>query len=155
MSPSIVNKEEIMIAGICGSGNNTGGVWQEFEELNEEIGLNNKISDNGYEVRFNDEKSNKVHVGNAVSNSDIAAVFSLIKLPASQYVSFEVHVENGYDSENNAIDKWLAENSEIYTQRLFDGRKYIVEYYDERFNGDEPGSIVEIWIPIEKVNHHE
>jgi predicted transcriptional regulator YdeE len=25
---------------------------------------------------------------------------------------------------------------------------YCVEFYDERFKGDEAGSVIEIWIPI-------
>jgi len=28
----------------------------------------------------------------------------------------------------------------------------VVEFYDERFNGDSEDSIAEIWIPIEKIN---
>jgi predicted transcriptional regulator YdeE len=33
---------------------------------------------------------------------------------------------------------------------LLDGKHFCVEYYDERFNGEESGSIVEIWIPVGK-----
>ena len=64
--------------------------------------------------------------------------------------SFEVYVANGYDSENNAMNEWLLTNAEGYSQRLLNGAYYCVEYYDERFNEDETGSIVEIWVPVEK-----
>ena len=71
-------------------------------------------------------------------------------LPPSEYASFDVYVVNGYDSENNAMDEWLKTNQMGYTEKLLDGINYCVEYYDERFNGNETGSIVEIWYPITK-----
>ncbi len=74
----------------------------------------------------------------------------VIKLPASKFASFEIYVTNGYESENNAMNEWLETNQEGYTEKLLDNTHYCVEYYDERFNGSESGSIVEIWIPIEK-----
>lgn len=57
--------------------------------------------------------------------------------------------EDGYEIENNAMEEWLETYKQSYSERLLDGKKhYCVEYYDERFNGDEADSIVEIWIPI-------
>ena len=48
------------------------------------------------------------------------------------------------------MDEWLASNEEGYSEKLLNGKNYCVEYYDERFSGEESGAIVEIWIPIEK-----
>jgi predicted transcriptional regulator YdeE len=48
------------------------------------------------------------------------------------------------------MNEWLKSNQEGYSERLIDGKHYCVEYYDERFKGNEAGSIVEIWVPIEK-----
>jgi predicted transcriptional regulator YdeE len=73
-----------------------------------------------------------------------------MELPPSQYASFDVYVANGYDSENSAMDEWLELNKDKYTQKLYDNNPYAVEFYDERFHGNDTGSIVEIWIPIEK-----
>ena len=49
------------------------------------------------------------------------------------------------------MEEWLAGNSEGYSEKLLDNCHYCVEFYDERFNGYEADSIVEIWVPIEKV----
>ena len=78
------------------------------------------------------------------------SAYTLLELPPCRYASFEVYVSNGYESENNAMDEWLASNEEGYSEKLLNGKNYCVEYYDERFSGEESGSIVEIWIPIEK-----
>jgi len=90
-----------------------------------------------------------------VADTEIDGVFSLMKLPASIYASFEVYVARGYDSENEAMDEWLEANRERYTQRKCDGKPYVVEFYDERFDGDSENSIVEIWVPIEKTRSRE
>lgn len=151
MHPRIMEKEELLIAGVTGDGSKTHEIWERFIELNEKIGFKNKLSNNGYEVRIYDENRCACHVGVCVSDSEIDCAFTLMKLPASTYASFEVYVARGYDSENDAMDEWLKANKEKYVQRLIDGKPYVVEYYDERFDGDSEDSIVEIWIPIEKI----
>jgi len=91
-----------------------------------------------------------VHVGYAITGSPVEEPYCIYKLPASEYASFDVYVANGYESENTAMDEWLATNQQGYSERLLDNAHYCVEYYDERFNGNEAGSIVEIWVPIKK-----
>lgn len=151
MHPKIIRKEKLLIAGITGDGNKTRELWQHFCELNEKIGFKNKLSENSYEVRIYDVNQCTCHVGVCVSSSEVDSAFTLLKLPASTYASFEVYVARGYDSENDAMDEWLEANKEKYKQRVIDGKPYVVEFYDERFNGDSEDSIVEIWIPIEKI----
>lgn len=108
---------------------------------------------NGYEVRVYESDKCTVHVGYSVSSKDnIDSAYSVFELPASKYASFDVYVSNGYESENNAMDEWLKTNGEGYSERrINENTHYCVEYYDERFSGNEANSIVEIWIPIEKV----
>lgn len=73
----------------------------------------------------------------------------LFELPVSKYAIFDVYTAHGYESENDAMCEWLETKKELYSEKLLDGAiHYCVEYYDERFNGNESGSIVEIWIPI-------
>jgi predicted transcriptional regulator YdeE len=150
LHPRIIKHGALVIAGVLGDGNKTGDVWNAFEKLSGEKPLEGKISDNGYEIRLCDDDKITVHVGFAVSGERVDAAYSLLKIPASQYAVFDVYVQNGYDSENTAMNEWLATNEEGYSEKLLDGKNYCVEYYDERFNGSEAGSIVEIWIPIEK-----
>jgi predicted transcriptional regulator YdeE len=91
-----------------------------------------------------------VHVGFAVSDVPVDEAYTVLTLPASEYASFDVCVADGYDSENSAMDEWLKTNQQGYTERLLEGTHYCVEYYGERFHDSAPGSIVEIWIPVEK-----
>lgn len=70
---------------------------------------------------------------------------------------YEIRVYDGdkctvYESENSAMHEWLRTNDEGYSEKLInENAHYCVEFYDERFNGDDTDSIVEIWIPIEKI----
>lgn len=151
MHPKMMKKGELLIAGITGDGSKTYELWERFCKLYEEIGINNKLSDNSYEIRIYDGNKCMCHVGVCVYDNEVDSAFTLLKLPASTYASFEVYVARGYDSENDAMNEWLEANKEKYKQRRIDGNPYVVEFYDERFNGNSEDSIVEIWIPIEKI----
>lgn len=112
-----------------------------------------QLSEYGYEVRLYNEDSCLVHVGVAVADSEaVDSAYGVMKLPASSYAVFEVYVARGYDSENESMNRWLEENKDKYRQRQLDGRHYVVEFYDERFQGDSPESVVEVWIPLEEVS---
>jgi AraC-like DNA-binding protein/predicted transcriptional regulator YdeE len=149
--PKMMEKEELLIAGITGDGRKTRELWEQFCMLYEKIGIENKLSENSYEIRIYDDSKCTCHVGVAVSEPIADPAFSVMSLPASVYASFDVYVAKGYDSENDAMDDWLKANKMRYKQRLMDGNPYVVEYYDEKFQGDSEDSIVEIWIPIEKI----
>ena len=150
LNPKIIKRDALKIAGVSGDGNKTGEVWEKFMKLAGERPLAEKLSENGYEIRIYGGDDSSVHVGYSVSAVPADNAYATIKLPASEYASFEVYVAKGYDSENGAMDEWLKTNG-AYSERLFEGgAHYCVEYYDERFNGEEDGSIVEIWVPVEK-----
>lgn len=150
VNPKIISREEIIIACTNGDGNETLKVWQAFEKLSTDKPLNNKLSDNGYEVRIYDGENCTVYTGLSVTDEQIDSGYTIFNIPASKYASFDVYPAKGYDSENNAMDEWLSTNDEGYTERLINNQHYCVEFYDERFKGEEAGSIVEIWVPIEK-----
>ena len=150
INPKIIKRDALTIAGVAGDGGRTGDVWAAFMQLNGEKPLKSKLSDNGYEIRLYDGGRCTVHVGFAVADFPADGAYDVFKLPASEYASFDVYVINGYESENNAMDEWLKTNEQGYTERLLGDSHYCVEYYDERFHGDEAGSIVEIWVPVEK-----
>ncbi len=151
VNPRMIKQGELLIAGVTGDGSQTGELWQRFMELDKKIGLKNKVSDNGYEVRIYNGDECKCHVGVCVSDNNVDSAFTLLRLPASAYAAFEVYVARGYDSQNDAMDEWLEANKERHRQRTIDVSPYVVEFYDQRFHGDSEDSIVEIWIPIEKV----
>lgn len=152
LKPNIIKKEAMLIAGTYGDADKTWEVWNSFEKLISEHPIKNCLSKNGYEIRICDENRSVVYVGYPILNrSDVDSAYSVFELPSSKYASFDVYVANGYMSENNAMQEWLKTNDEGYTERLLNNEShYCVEYYDERFNGSEADSIVEIWVPIQK-----
>lgn len=151
VSPTIMKRGPLRIAGVSGNGNQTGQVWQRFARLSDEKPLPNALSESGYEVRLYAGDRCNVHVGQCVDGGPMDAAYSVLELPASSYAVFEVYVARGYESENNAMDEWLATNAEGYAQRPLDGEThYCIDYYDERFQGDDAQSIVEIWVPVQK-----
>jgi len=150
VNPKLLKKPALFIAGTSGDGERTAEVWAAFEELVKQHPLRNKLSSDGYEVRICDAHRHTVHVGYMVKSTEVDPVYKVISLPASEYASFDVYVANGYDSENNAMMEWLATNEQGYAERLLDNAHYCVEFYDERFTGNDEGSIVEIWMPVKK-----
>lgn len=150
LNPNIIKRGKIIIAGACGDGSQTSELWNTFEKLNNETPLLNAVSKSGYEIRMYDGDKCIVYVGYWVSDKNVDKKFSIYELPESIYASFEVYVVNGYESENDAMEKWLDTNNDGYSEKKLNGMQYCVECYDERFNNDESGSIVEIWVPIQK-----
>jgi len=150
LNPKIIKQNELIIAGVSGEWHKTYETWVEFEKLKAEKPLKNKLSDNGYEIRLYNSIKRSVHVGFAVSDDKVDESYEIFKIPASKYASFDVYVAKGYDSENNTMNEWLETNQDGYFEKLLGDTQYCVEYYDERFKGNEADSIVEIWIPIEK-----
>jgi predicted transcriptional regulator YdeE len=145
MEPKIIRKEKLQIAGIMGDGSKTAQLWETFETKNKTYGLDKKTVSPGYEVRFYYDGKCDCFVGLAVAEENAAEGFELLSLPESDYVSFDVVVANGYDSENANMRKWLDLNSDKYTQASVDGKNFVVECYNERFKD----GIVEIWIPLD------
>ncbi len=150
MEPRIIEQPQMYIAGVSGDGRMTAQVWQSFMELQGKRKLVNALSQDGYEVRICEEYGQTCHVGLSISSPQAEAEYTVLPLPAALYASFDVYVAEGYDSQNTAMDEWLNNNYSNYTQRLLDGKYYIIEFYDERFHGNESDSIVEIWVPIEE-----
>lgn len=151
LNPNIIKRDSLIIAGTYGEGNKTWDVWNAFETLSIEKPLNNILSTDGYEIRVYEKEICTVYVGYPVSDKNVDPAYSIFELPSSKYASFDIYVSQGYESENNAMNEWLKTNNEGYTERLLNGNlHYCVEFYDERFSGNESDSIVEIWIPIEK-----
>lgn len=149
MQPKLIHRDKLIIAGKSGDGSETAELWQKFVTATQRHEMQNKYSDDGYEVRICSEDRCDCHVGYLVAGEEINDAFDLLVLPASEYAAFDVYVEQGYDSQNNAMDEWLEHNKDKYSQQKYNGKEYAIEYYDERFSGDQPGSIVEIWVSIE------
>ena len=141
----------MIIAGVSGDGADTARLWQEFTEKEQQIAQDDRIDGCGYEVRVYCDQGCFCHVGVAVRSEEAAGALATFSLQPCQYAVFEVRVCEGYDSQNAAMDRWLKEHKEGYVQARYQGNLYAVEAYGEKFNGDEPDSIVEIWVPVERL----
>ena len=152
IEPKIIRKGELIIGGLMGDGAKTGELWNEYEEISDKSPLKNKMEEYGYEIRLYDGSNCDCFVGVRVSSDVVVSPFKTLKLPDVLYAVFEIYPYMGYESQNQAMDKWLIENKEKYQQLKLNGKDYIVEFYDERFKGNEDAdSVVEIWIPIIKL----
>jgi len=148
MVPRIIKCQEITISGMTGDGFDTAKLWEDFTNKEELYNVTNKINDNAYEIRFDFDNKCNCFVGYAVNEDFNDVNFEILKLSASEYVVFDVIAANGYDSENKNMDLWLENNKNKYSQAKIDEKFYVIECYTERFND----GIVEIWIPLNKIN---
>jgi predicted transcriptional regulator YdeE len=150
MEPKMIIKGETAIYGLRGDGLNTGALWEKFKKRFSKNPFE-KVTDDAYEIRtFEGAKPGAdVLVGYEWDNAYAATGWNFAVLPAGEYAVFDVLVANGYDSENDAMEKWLDENKERYNQR----GDFIVERYvpDKFKSGDKPDSIVEIWLPVSRI----
>jgi predicted transcriptional regulator YdeE len=150
--PAIITRDSLYITGLSGNGAKTGDVWNAFESLYNKTPFE-KADENGYELRFKSEVNEPehgkdIHAGFLTAYKPAANGFTTVVLPASEYAVFDVIAANGYNSENENMNNWLVNNKDTYSQRVLDGMYFAVECYNEKFKN----GIVEIWIPIEKVD---
>ena len=159
MQPNIIQMDRLCIAGKIGDGSKTHDIWNAFDRQYNQKPFP-KTNGNGYEIRFwksrvsakTPDPQKTVHVGFAVDSAADAEGFDIITLPAAGYAVFDVCVAKGYDSENEAMEKWLADHAAEYRMLEFDGFEYVVECYNEKFKGgNQPDSVVEIWMPVVKI----
>jgi len=153
MEPKIVKMDKLTIIGLTGNGTETGKVWSDFLELYSKNPFP-KADENSFEIRFYDGEQKvtqgmEIHVGFLTLIKDNLDGYTTIVIPATDYAVFDVNVAKGYDSENKNMDKWLLENETKYTQLQIEGKKFVVECYNENFKGgDKSDSIIEIWLPV-------
>ena len=142
------------MAGVRGSGDETGKAWDAFMRLSKLIPLTNKAGEEGYEVRmYPAEGPGEVHVGLAVKDAGIPPEYKVLFVPASKYAEFEIRPAKGYESSNAEMNRWLSENAQVYQELLLDGKHYTIEVYDSRYKGDkDPDSVVGILMPIRAVS---
>lgn len=151
LEPKIIKKEGIIVSGVCGDGSKTAKLWQEYEELERKDPLMNKNENSGYEVRLYDGNGKcECYVGVCTDKEVYQSGYCSITLPDDiLYAVFEIYPIEGYESQNKFIDNWLEKNKNIYEQYKMNDKYFAVEYYGEKFKGNnDPESIVEIWIPI-------
>jgi predicted transcriptional regulator YdeE len=153
MNPKIIKKDAFLIAGVTGSGDETGKAWEAFRKLDKINPLKNKVGEEGYEIRmYPGEGPGEVNVGVMVKDARVPAEYRVISLPASQYAEFEIFPSKGYESSNAEMNNWLSEKASVFKEALINSRHFVIEVYDKRYNGDkDPNSVVGILVPIVSV----
>jgi predicted transcriptional regulator YdeE len=150
MEPKIYSREALLIAGVSGSGDETARAWEAFMKLTKLSPLTNQAGEEGYEIRlYAADGQCRVHVGLPVKDQSIPSEYQIMSLPGSLYAEFEIRPSRGYTSSNATIDRWLADNTARYKERLLADKHLAVEVYDKRYKGEEdPESVVGILIPV-------
>jgi len=154
MKPKIFSRKTFPVAGVTGSGDETGKAWEAFMKLSKLSPLKNKVGEEGYEIRMYPSEGGpgQVHVGVQVKDARVPPEYRVISLPASLYAEFEIYPSKGWESSNDEMNKWLEENSASYKEALLDGMHYGIEVYDKRYKGDkDPKSVVGFLMPIKPV----
>jgi predicted transcriptional regulator YdeE len=151
MEPKIITKEALIVAGVTGSGDETGKAWEAFMKLDKLNPLKNKVGEEGYEIRMypGGEGPGEVHVGVQVKDARVPAEYKVISLPAFKYAEFEIYPSKGYGSSNAEMSNWLSENARVYREGRLDDKSFAVEVYDKRYKGEQDStSVVGILVPI-------
>ena len=152
MGHEIIEKEEMILAGIVDSGAHVGqinitGLWDRFIEQSNEI-PNQVDADKGYELHIEEDRSPRKHfilIGVEVEKVEHEPLEIFTKvLPAGKYLRYTHQFSDGsYAQAFESLYDWL-EDSDYKPAYAFD-----VQCYDERFNGsDDPESIIEILVPV-------
>ena len=153
MEPKIMSKKAFLVAGVTGSGDETGKAWDALRKIQKLYPLKNQVGEAGYEIRmYPAERPGEVHVGVAVKDARVPAEYKVVSLPASTYAEFVIYPSKGYESSNTEMNKWLSDNAGIYKEALINGKHFAIEVYDKRYKGDkDPTSVVGCLVPIVSV----
>lgn len=153
IEPKIIRKGELSIVGVLGNGQTTGQVWDDFMARENKHPIIGQKEDSGYEVRmYNEDQTCDCLVGVHADIHKNLSHYDTKILPDVLYAVFEIYPAKGYESQNSAIDKWVKQNKDKYQAFRFENKSYAIEYYDERFKGNEDmNSVLEIWIPVIKI----
>jgi len=151
MEPKIIKKEAFIIAGVTGSGDETGKVWEAFMKLNKISPLKNQVGEDGYEIHMypGGEGPGEVHVGVQVKDARVPAEYKVVSVPAFSYAEFVIYPAKGYGSSNTEMNKWLQANAGTYREGRLGDKNFAIEVYDKRFKDDkDPASVVGCLVPI-------
>ncbi len=151
MEPKIIKKEALIVAGVTGSGDETGKAWEAFMKLDKLNPLKNKVGEEGYEIRMypGGEGIGEVHVGVQVKDKRVPAEYKVVSVPAFKYAEFEIYPSKGYESSNSEMSNWLLDNEKVYKEGRLDDKPFGVEVYDKRYKGEkDPTSVVGFLVPI-------
>ena len=154
MEPKIISKKALLIAGVSGSGDETGKAWEAFMKLNKINPLKNQVGEEGYEIRMypGGEGPGEVHVGVQVKDARVPSEYKVVSVPAFLYAEFEIYPSKGYGSSNAAMNKWLSDNQKVYKEGRLGDKGFAIEIYDKRYKGEkDPVSMVGILVPIVSV----
>ena len=101
MEPKIYSREAMMIAGVSGSGDETGKVWETYMKLEKLNPLKNSIGEIGYEIYFRGSESEAEKIWDVIFNA--GKEFNIH--PAGIAARDSLRLEMGFCLYGNDIDK--------------------------------------------------
>ena len=149
MTQNMISKGRLYITGLTGDGAKSDELWKEFDNLYTKNPFP-KADEIRCEVRFYDGekpavRGQDVHVGYITENDAPVDGFTTLAIPLIDYAVLDTDLVKGSVSGNEAMTKWLAENSAQYKQLMIEGAVISMERYGGKSKGDRPDSI---WIPV-------
>jgi len=154
MEPKLISKKAFLVAGVTGSGDETGKAWEAFMKIQKLHPLKNQVGEEGYEIRMypTENGEGEVHVGVAVKDASVPAEYKVVAVPAFKYAEFVIYPAKGYGSGNPEMNNWLVKNEKVYQEGKLGKKGFAIEVYDKRYKGDkDPTSVVGCLVPIVKV----
>lgn len=152
MQPKIIIKGEMAIHGFRGDSTETGALWEKFEKRYAKKPFE-KVGENFFEIRTSKGKKpahpgSDVLVGYERTLKSNDGGYHCMVLPAGEYAVSNDCADDGCDSDNTAMQRWLDENGTYIRREIYDNN-FIIKCYNIKKSNDngKPGSL-EIWIPV-------
>ncbi|MCL2499223.1 MAG: hypothetical protein FWE90_02685 [Defluviitaleaceae bacterium] len=151
----IIKHDELFFCGflVKPSGGNS---WEKYEKTTEIYEPPELIDWTGYEVWFFPTEGEQVFTACRQKEKIVSSHYELLCIPAMEWVVFDIDHKIDQNPQYADIDKWFAENKNVYKRFLWDanGRVGISEFVICRFDHDGKfgkEQIMEYWIPIVRI----
>ncbi|MDR2572237.1 MAG: GyrI-like domain-containing protein [Oscillospiraceae bacterium] len=79
-------------------------------------------------------------------------LFSTFEIPACEWAIFEVNPAQWWKYGDKDVEGWVA-NNDTYRWLTYKDAVFQFEYYREKFDGNKPDSLMEVWYPLENIQH--
>lgn len=154
----IIEKEEMFLCGFLveSSESNLWGKYEKTTIIHEQPEL---IDWTAYEVRFYPAKGERVFTACRQKEKVIFPHYELLIVPSILWAVFDIDHKIDQTPQYAEVNKWLEENKNIYKQMKWDadGRVGVSEFFICQYDHKTTGKfgkdrVMEIWIPLEKIN---
>jgi len=150
MKSEIVQRPQILLAGVVGSGKDVNGInirelWNSYNQSDPKI--EHRVEGAWYELHIGEKQGNGIYsvlAGVQIEKvGTLPAEISVKVLPAGKYIHFAHCMKDGGFGEAFAeIEAWIKENR-------VEVKDFGLQHYDAAFDPNNKDSILHIYIPLE------